>query len=255
MFTRAIVRRPARSLQSALSAHPELGPPDLDRAFRQHDVYIKALESAGLVVEVLPAMDDFPDSCFVEDVAVCARSFALIARPGAPSRQGEESAIREALSRHFRIIEGLSEPGTLEGGDVMAVGNAFHIGLSARTNAEGARQLLAALERHGQGGVIEPVPKDILHLKTGMSYLDDGIVVCLDAFKDRPSMAGLRRVPVPPDEARGANCLRINDTVLVPSGCPKVAAGVKAAGLKVVELDIGEFHKIDGGLSCLSLRF
>jgi dimethylargininase len=134
MFKKAIVRRPARSLVNGITAHQELGKPDYNLALRQHDAYIQALERCGLSVQVLPALEEFPDSCFVEDVAVCTKAFALVTRPGAQSRRDETAGIRGLLAAHYTAIEEIHAPGTLEGGDVMMVGDEFYVGLSSPSN-------------------------------------------------------------------------------------------------------------------------
>lgn len=254
MFTRAIVRKPARSLVHGITTHPEFGKPDYELALRQHDAYIKALEHCGLTVQVLPALEEFPDSCFVEDVAVCTKRFALITRPGAASRSGEISGMRDLLATHYQVIEQIQSPGTLEGGDVMMVGDQFYIGLSSRTNAEGCSQFIKALERHGLTGTGVRMPPT-LHLKTGCSYMEENVLLVDAAFATYPEFKNFRHIDIASEEAYSANCLRINDYVIVPAGYPKALADIKAQGMKTLELDMSEYRKIDGGLSCLSLRF
>lgn len=254
MFTKAIVRRPASSIVNGITAHPELGKPDFSIALRQHDAYISALERCGLSLEVLPPLEQFPDSCFVEDIAVCTRNFALVTKPGAPSRAGEIADIAGVLARHYRIVESIKAPGTIEGGDVMMVGNSFYIGLSARTNAAGARQFMYLLERHGLNGKTVEMPPT-LHLKTGLSYLEDGILLVDKAFAEHEEFSGFKHIAIEPQEAYAANCVRINDFVLVPTGYPVALRAIKEEGLSTIELDMSEYRKIDGGLSCLSLRF
>jgi dimethylargininase len=254
MFTKAIVRTPGRSLTDGITAHPELGKPDYTLALRQHEAYVKALEQCGLTVQTLPAQEEFPDSCFVEDVAVCTSRFAIITRPGADSRRGEISGVRSILSSHFKIIEEIQDPGTIEGGDVMMVGDTFYVGLSTRTNAEGVAQFIAALERNGYSGVGVKMP-DTLHLKTGCSYMEENVLLVDHAFAEHEEFKSFIRIGIDPAESYAANCLRINDFVIVPAGYPKALAAIKAVGMKTIELDMSEFKKIDGGLSCLSLRF
>ena len=254
MFTKAIVRRPARSMSNGITAHPELGKPDYALAARQHDAYIAALERCGLAVEVLPALEAYPDSCFVEDVAVCTRRFALVTLPREKSRAGETAGIAELLGKHYSAIESIQAPGTLEGGDVMMVGDTFFVGLSARTNVEGARQFIGCLERHGLAGRAVAMPPT-LPLKTGTSYLEDGWLLVDAAFANYEEFSVFKRIDILPAESYAANGLRINDFVITPSGYPKALADIEATGLPVIELDMSEFRKIDGGLSCLSLRF
>jgi dimethylargininase len=254
MFTRAIVRKPARSLVHGITTHPEFGKPDYELALRQHDAYVKALERCGLAVQVLPALEDFPDSCFVEDVAVCTKRFALITRPGAASRAGEIAGIRDLLAAHYRIIEEIKAPGTLEGGDVMMAGDHFYIGLSSRTNAEGCAQFIKALERHGCTGSGVRMPPT-LHLKTGCSYMEENVLLVDAAFAGYPEFKAFRHIDIASEETYAANCLRVNGYVIVPAGYPMALAAIKARGMQTIELDMSEYRKIDGGLSCLSLRF
>jgi len=141
MLKNALVRRPGHSLINGITSAPELGKPDYGLAITQHDAYIEALKSCGVEVTVLEADERFPDSCFVEDVAVCTKKFVVITNPGASSRKGEEKEIVEVIKKYYNDIEYIKEPGTLEGGDVMMVKDHFYIGLSKRTNREGAEQL------------------------------------------------------------------------------------------------------------------
>ncbi|MBU0927427.1 MAG: N(G),N(G)-dimethylarginine dimethylaminohydrolase [Spirochaetes bacterium] len=253
-FKHAIVRKPAKSLVDGITTHPELGKPDYELALRQHEAYVGALERCGLSVRVLPAQEEFPDSCFVEDVAVCTGRFALVTRPGADTRRGEIAGVRELLAEYYDDLEEIRAPGTIEGGDVMMVGEAFYIGLSSRTNADGAAQFIAALERRGYSGRGVKMPPT-LHLKTGCSYMEEGVLLVDRAFAAYPEFASFKRVDIAPEESYAANCLRVNDYVIVPAGYPKALAAIRAAGMRTIELDMSEYRKIDGGLSCLSLRF
>jgi dimethylargininase len=254
MFTKAIVRRPAKSMIEGITSNPQLGKPDYAKALRQHATYIEALEKCGVEVTVLPADERFPDSCFMEDVAVCTRKFAIVTNPGAASRNGETEGIAEILGRFYKDVDRIEAPGTLEGGDVMMVGDRFYVGLSARTNKEGARQFIAALEKRGFAGQSVEL-HEVLHLKTGLSYQEDGFLLISGEFLRAREFASFKKIEVEPDEAYAANCIRVNDYVLVPAGFPKTEAKIRAAGLRVILVDTSEFRKLDGGLSCLSLRF
>ena len=231
MFKKAIVRRPARSLVNGITAHPELGKPDYDLALRQHDAYVDALERCGLSVQVLPALEEFPDSCFVEDVAVCTKAFALVTRPGAQSRRDETAGVRELLAAHYTVIEEIRAPGTLEGGDVMIVGDEFFIGLSSRSNQEGVSQFIEALGRHGYTGRGVRMPPT-LHLKTGTSYMEEGVLLVDQAFASYPEFASFKKIHIAPDETYAANCLRINGYVIVPAGYPKALAEIGRAACR-----------------------
>ena len=261
MFTRAIVRRPGHSLANGITSAPELGRPLYEKALEQHDAYIAALQSCGLEVTVLPALEEFPDSCFVEDTAVVTRCGAIIDNPGAPSRNGEAAAMEPTLRQFFddEHVAHIIAPGTLEGGDVMMVDDHFYAGRSARTNPEGIAQFVAILESWGLSGSEVPL-EEVLHLKTGVNYLGtnpqgERVLLVSGEFVDRPDFADFRRIVVPPEEAYAANSLWINGTVIVPAGYPQVHAAIQEAGFPTIEVDTSEYRKVDGGLSCLSLRF
>ncbi len=253
MFTRAIVRKPCENLMEGITT-ADLGKPDYDLALKQHANYVKALEKCGLEVVVLDADNRYPDSVFVEDTAVVTGHCAIITNPGAPSRKGEEIEIREALKEFYSDIETIKAPGTLEGGDVMRVENHFFIGLSKRTNEEGARQLIQYLKKYGYTGSTIPV-REVLHLKTGVVYLGDNNILAAGEFIDCPDFEDFNVIAVDDDESYSVNCIRINRYVIVPEGFEKTKALVERAGYKTLEVGMSEFRKLDGGLTCLSLRF
>ncbi|PID65497.1 MAG: N(G),N(G)-dimethylarginine dimethylaminohydrolase [Gammaproteobacteria bacterium] len=256
-FKHTIVRRPGRSLANGITSAPELGSPVYEAAIKQHDNYIEVLKTCGVDVTVLAANEDFPDSCFVEDNTLCTPNAAIISRPGAATRQKEVQLpdLRQALDKFYDNIEEIKSPGTIEPGDIAMVGNHYLIGLSDRTNKEGASQMIALLEKYGMSGEMVEM-RDMLHFKTGMSYLENNIVLVLDTFAGNPVFERFDTVIVPSDEAYAANSIWINDTVITPAGYPKVKAKLEALGkYRVVECDTSEFRKVDGGLSCLSLRF
>lgn len=256
MFSNVIVRRPCRAMVDGITSNPQLGKPDYELALRQHDSYIAALKTCGVTVTVLPADERYPDSCFVEDPAVITRKCAIITNPGAPSRNGEKDEIIGAVRAFFSEdqIEYIQAPGTLEGGDVMMVGDHFYVGRSARTNAEGIRQFIAILEKHGLSGS-EVTLEAVLHLKTGVNYLENNNLLVSGEFTTKPEFAGFNRFEIPEAEAYAANCIWVNGTVIVPEGYPAVEAAVRSMGYRVLLVDTSEFRKLDGGLSCLSLRF
>ena len=253
MFSTAIVRTPGKSMINGLTtAH--LGVPDYERALVQHQSYIKALTECGLNVTVMPADEDFPDSTFVEDAALLTLYCAIITNPGAASRKGETLKIREAVSRFYSDIEEISEPGSVEAGDVLMVGEHYYIGLSGRTNLAGSNQLIRILENYGMTGSIIEL-EHVLHLKTGVAYLEHNNLVVSGEFVNKREFAGFDKIVVPDEEAYAANCIWVNDTVLVPAGYPITASKISDLGYSVVEIEMTEFQKLDGGLSCLSLRF
>jgi dimethylargininase len=254
MLKNAIVKRPGRSLIDGITSASELGKPDYKTAIKQHDDYIEALKSCELEVTELQADERFPDSCFIEDVAVCTKKFAMIAKPGASSRRGEEKEIIEVIKKFYNNLEYIKEPGTLEGGDVMMVGDHFYIGLSKRTNREGAEQLIEVLKRYGMSGSIVEI-SEMLHLKSGLAYLGDNILLVTGEFINNLEFKKFNKIMIDEEEIYSANCIRVNDYVLVPAGSPETKEKIKAAGFKVIVVDTSEYRKVNGGLSCLSLRF
>lgn len=256
MFQNVIVRRPCRAMVEGITSNPQLGKPDYEKALLQHDTYIEALKKCGVKVTVLPADERYPDSCFVEDPAVITRKCAIITNPGAESRNGEKDEIIGAIRAFFPEdkIAYIVSPGTLEGGDVMMVGDHFYVGRSARTNEEGIRQFIAILEKHGLTGSEVPL-SEVLHLKTGVNYLENNNMLVSGEFVDKPDFAKYNRIEIPEEEAYAANCIWVNGTVIVPLGFPAVEAAVRNAGYPVILVDTSEYRKLDGGLSCLSLRF
>ena len=256
MFKNVIVRRPAKSLINGITSAPELGKPDYELALKQHDAYIEALKECGVQVTVLEALEDYPDSCFVEDTAVLAKKCAIISNPGAETRRGESALMVDTIKKFYKDdqIEYMKSPGTMEGGDVMMVGDHFYIGLSARTNEEGCRQFKEALAKYGYTCSVVSLD-EVLHLKTGVNYIENNNMLVSGEFIEKPDFKTYNKIIVPMEEAYGANCIWVNDTVIVPKGYPTVEKGVRDAGYKVIVTDTSEYRKLDGGLSCLSLRF
>jgi len=256
VITRALVRPPSSTFASGLTA-AGLGAPDLAAALAQHTAYVEALSAAGVAVESLPPDDRFPDGTFVEDVAVMTERGAILTRPGAPSRQGEVEAIRGAIAARLPILGTVESPGCVDGGDVCETGSRVLIGLSDRTNAEGASQLASLLALAGGRAAILDVRKipGLLHLKTGMSYLGEGRALAWEALAGHDDLRGLEVLVVPPPEAYAANAIRVNDRVLVAAGFPRTLDALVDAGMRAQEIPMSEFRKMDGGLSCLSLRW
>lgn len=253
MYTKAIVRTPCPEMIHGITS-ALLGQPDYRLALEQHIRYTEALRSLGLDMLVLEADSRFPDSVFVEDVALCTRELAVITRPGAISRRGEEREMAGVLESIFGQLEYIRPPGRLEAGDVMKVGNYYYIGLSERTNLEGADQLISILNHHGMSGEKLRVG-GLLHLKSGASYLEDHVLLLGKELLDHPSFACFQKIGVPEEEAYAANSIWVNGAVLVPSGFPRTRERIENAGVRTIALQISEFRKLDGGLSCLSLRY
>jgi dimethylargininase len=251
-FTNAIVRPPSASIADGISS-VSLGKPDYQLALKQHANYVQTLKNLGLNVVELPALNDFPDSTFVEDVALCAPKCGILTNPGAASRNAEKLEMETPLRSFYETVEKITE-GTVDAGDIMMVGNHFYIGISARSDEAGANNMISILEKHGLTGSSVPL-KDMLHLKTGLSYLENNVLLVSGEFINHSTFQSFDTIVVEEDEAYGANSLWINGTVLVPAHCTKTLANIEAKGYPTIALEMTEFEKIDGGLSCLSLRF
>jgi dimethylargininase len=253
MFSKAIVRTPAKSLVNGITT-AGLGEPDYQLALDQHREYIAALESCDLVVDVMAADEDYPDAMFIEDTALLMPRCAIATNPGAASRQGEVGKVSTRLNQYYDTVERIKAPGTVEAGDIMMVGEHCYIGLSDRTNKEGADQMIEILGAHGYSGSMVPISES-LHLKSSVSYLENNNLVVIGELCDKTEFSNFNQIRIGEAERYAANCVWINDQVLVPKGFPKSVEMISAQGYPVIELDVSEFQKLDGGLSCLSLRF
>ncbi len=255
-FTRAIVRPPAETLAEGITAS-DLGPPDHGLALQQHEAYCRTLERLGVTLNRLPADPAFPDSTFVEDAAIVTSKGAMLTRPGAPSRAGEVTGLEAALGRWFSPIDRITPPGTLDGGDVCEAGSNFFIGVSQRTNPEGAAQLVTWLTQRGFGAsviYIRDFP-GMLHLKTGLSWLGGRRLLAWASIAGHQAFRGWEVVQVPEGEEYAANCVGVNGKVLVSEGFSRTAALLRDLGHDVVAVQMSEYRKMDGGLSCLSVRW
>ena len=255
-FTQAILRRPAATYAAGITTSAE-GAPDLPVAEQEHGAYARALESLGLSLTVLEADNAYPDGVFVEDTAIITARGAILTRPGAASRQGEAIEIGQRLRERFGDIAMITAPGTVDGGDICETDDGVLIGLSARTNAAGAEQLAGWLRDLGYASQIidiRPIPR-LLHLKTGISYLGDGRMAVAGDLPPMPQFSRFEVVMTTPAEAYVANCVRVNHKVLVAAGYPRFADTLAGLGYDPLPLDMSEYRKMDGGLSCLSLRF
>jgi dimethylargininase len=255
-FTRAIVRPPSSNFADGLTS-VSLGTPDFALALEQHARYCEALERCGLALTRLPDDTAHPDATFVEDVAILSPRCNVIARPGAASRSGEVAAIRAALESLVTKLGAIEPPGTVDGGDICEAGEHFFIGVSQRTNWDGAAQLAALLDNAGYSSAcidIRNVP-GILHLKSGIAALDDGRIVAIDSLAVHPALKNFEVVRVPAGNEYAANCVRVNDRLLIAAGFPQLQHALENLGFYMLVLEMSEFQKMDGGLSCLSLRF
>ncbi len=256
MFRNAIVRVPGSNFADGLTT-VALGVPDFDEVLQQHGRYCEALKQCGLTITTLEADLYHPDSTFVEDTAVLTARCAILARPGAPSREGETTAMCELLKRFFPAFLAIEAPGTLDGGDVCEAEEHVFIGLSQRTNEEGARQLAGHLAGAGYRSSVIDIRgmTNILHLKSGISYVGGNTLVAIEEMAGNRQFREYERIRVPLEESYAANCVRVNERVLVAAGYPRLTATLAERGFDPLVLEMAEFQKMDGGLSCLSLRF
>ena len=256
VFKRAIVRPPTPNFADGLTT-AGLGAPDFGRALEQHARYAETLARCGLAVVTAEPDATFPDATFVEDVAVMTPGGAVLMRPGAASRAGEVASLRPTIASCAPIAGAIEAPATVDGGDVCAAGDTFFIGLSSRTSEAGAAQLRTILERQGFAvSIVDVRPSNgLLHLKSGVAWLGGRRILAASALAADSALEGYEMVVVPEDETYVANAVAIDGRVLLADGYPKTRRAIEKLGLTVVPLDMSEFRKMDGGLSCLSLRF
>ena len=252
-FNSAIVRRPGKSVVDGLRANA--GPsPTHAAVLAEHEAYVTALQAAGVQVQVLPPLESFPDSIFVEDPALVFSEAAILLRPGAPSRMGEAQELAPTLAARFPSVLRLPQ-GHADGGDILVTHERVLIGLSARTDQDGAEQLQRLLASIGRDSHIVNTPRGTLHLKSDCSLVDEDTVLATEELAGSGILDRMRIVVVPPDERQAANALRVNETVFVNADCPQTQASVSRLGLSVRPLKVSEIARIDAGLSCMSLRW
>jgi dimethylargininase len=255
LFSNAIVRIPGTNFADGLTT-VDLGTPILNRVLVQHVRYCEALQECGLVLTTLEPDLDHPDSTFVEDTAVLTARGAVVTRPGAESRQGEVKEIRRHIHSFYASPLAIQAPGTVDGGDICETEGHFLIGISHRTNEEGARQLADHLSTLGYtSSAIDVRKMSILHLKSGVSYIGDNTMVVIEEMADHEQFREFDLIRVSVQENYAANCVRVNDLVLAAAGFPHFTSDLAGRGFVPLLLDMSEFRKMDGGLSCLSLRF
>lgn len=250
MIQHALVRPPGNSFAHAISSSG--AAIDVALAQAQHAEYCQALAAAGVQVEVLPADERYPDSCFMQDPALVIAGMAIIARPGATSRRGEEAAVAEALAGRFPLAH-IVPPGTLEGGDVLILPDRVVVGRSERTNRAGIAQLAVALSAPPGLPVLEAPVDGYLHLLSAVTHLGRGVLLAVEGFTLHPGLARCEVLRVPADEAYACNALGAGDKVILPAGYPKTAARLRMHGFEVLLVPTTEFAKADGGVTCLAL--
>lgn len=254
-FTHAITRRPAASIVQGLRA-VDTGNPDLARMQAHHAAYVAALRSTGARVIELEPLEAFPDSVFVEDTALCLPQGAIVMRPGAPSRLGEAAEMAPHLRALYTNVQQIEGAGSfIEGGDILVTGREILVGLSARTNAAGVAELRGIVEGWGHSLRVVETPPGVLHFKTDCSLLAPDTILSTRRLSASGCFAGYRVIDVPEGEEAAANAIRFNGVVIMAEGFPRTRDAVQAAGLAVVEIGNSECARLDGGMSCLSLRF
>jgi dimethylargininase len=251
--TFAIVRDVPESFRQSVSYFNTSYDIDLERAKIQHQKYCDTLTKLAINLIRLDTDDSLPDCCFTEDIIVIVDDLAIITNPGIQSRVAETKALEKTLSV-FKGVFRVSEPGTIEGGDVLKIDKTLYIGLSPRTNREGIRQVSSVLEP--MGFWIKPVEiRNTLHLKSACTYLGNGLIILAEGYFDVNIFSGFEKIIVPKGEEYCANCLFVNNRVMIPKGFPKTKALIEEKGLIVTELEMSEFRKADGAMTCLSVIF
>jgi dimethylargininase len=253
MFTRAIARKPCQNFARGLTTTVSSKTADYGLMLKQHEAYLEALSAAGLEVIVLDPQPDYPDAHFVEDTAVVTPDVAVITIPGADARQGEEESIVPVLAE-FRKIERIQAPGTVDGGDVLQAGNHFFIGISQRTNKEGAEQLGRILQTYGNTWTTVTVRAG-LHFKSSVNYVGKNTLLVTSDFAAKDQLKGYAQILLDSAESYAANTLLVNEHLLISAGYPHARRQLESLGLKMIELEVSEVRKMDGGLTCMSLRF
>lgn len=249
----AITRAISSSIDRCELSHIARTSIDVALARTQHRDYLRALESVGCRVIVLPEEPELPDSVFVEDAAIVLDEMAVLTRPGAASRRPEVISVADAL-RHHRPLETIEEPGTLDGGDVLRIGRTLYVGQSARSNPAGIAQLreLLAVRGYAVEGV---TTRHCLHLKSAVTALSDDCVLLQPDWVDRGRFADFRIIEVDPGEAHAANVLRIDDALIMPASFPRTQQRLLDAGFMVTVVDVSELQKAEGAVTCCSLLF
>ncbi len=252
MFKYAITRKPGQDFAQGISTS-NLGPPGYELLHEQHSAYVETLQSLGLGVIVLDPLVGYPDAYFVEDIAVVTPDVAIITNPGAETRKGEEETIEPILAE-YRTTFRIQAPATVDGGDVLMVGNRFFIGISERTNKEGAQQLGRILERYGNTWTVVTV-RTGLHLKSGVNYVGQNTLLMNEGYAGLDQFRAYDKIVVDKSEEYAANTLLIKNALITPKGFPKTSEKLETTDLAIIELDVSEVRKMDGGLTCMSVRF
>ncbi len=253
-FSNAICRKPSQSSVDGLRA-VDTGVPDFDVFVKHHADYVAALRATGANVSLLEPLEAYPDSVFVEDDALCLREGAVVMRPGAPSRLGEATEMAPHLETFYSEVLRIEGDGFIEGGDILTTEHEILVGLSARTDLAGVEELKQLVARWGYTVRVVDTPPDILHFKTDCSLLDEETILSTKRLDASGCFTGYRVIHTAEGEEACANAIRFNDIVIMPDGFPRTKDTLVEAGYNVREVGNTEAAKLDGGMSCLSLRF
>ncbi len=254
-FTHAISRKPSVSITKGLRA-VDTGTPDLDLFASHHADYVRALRDTGAEVLVLEALEAYPDAVFVEDTALCLQEGAIVMRPGAPTRLGEAAEMAPHLRALYSDVREISGPEAfIEGGDILTTETEILVGRSARTNAAGIEELRQLVADWGYTVREVITPEGVLHFKTDCSLLDGETVLATERLAASGCFENYRVILTAEGEEAAANTIRFNDLVLMPAGFPQTRDRLIEAGFNLREIGNSEAAKLDGGMSCLSLRF
>ncbi len=252
MFKYAITRKPGQDFAHGI-ATSNLGTPSYELLLEQHSAYLETLRALRLDVIVLDPLPGYPDAYFVEDVAIVTPDVAIITNPGASSRRGEAETIESTLANYLETFH-IKAPGTVDGGDVLMAGTHFFIGISGRTNRKGAEQLARILEAYGKALTVVPVCSG-LHLKSSVNYVGQNTLLMTELYGNLDQFREYDKIVVDKSEEYAANTLLINGSLITPRGFPKTRKKLLALDLNIIELDVSEVRKMDGGLTCMSVRF
>ncbi|MCH7548815.1 MAG: hypothetical protein IH969_04640 [Candidatus Krumholzibacteriota bacterium] len=252
-YEHAIVRPPGEAYAQCIRPPGARDEIDVALAAAQHSAYVRALESQGIRIHSLAPDAHYPDGCFVEDAVIVAEDLAIICAMGAPARRGEETSVGDALKQHVEIAR-ITPPAEIDGGDVVRIGNRLFVGVSQRTNRHALDQLRDIVEPRG-GEVVAVEMNGVLHLKSACTYAGNDTVVISPEHVDKETFAGCRRIEVPLRESYAANCLAVNGMVVVSVGYPRTRDLLDKSGFKTMELEMSEFRKGWGSLTCLSVLF
>ncbi len=254
IFSNAITLKPAKSSVDGLRAI-DSGNPDFETFLAHHTDYVAALKSTGAAVSELDALEKFPDSVFVEDTALCLPEGAIIMRPGAPARLGEAACMKPHLETFYNEVKTINGPGFIEGGDILTTEREILVGTSKRTTPEGIAELRALTSDWGYKVREVETPPGILHFKTDCSLLDEETILSTKRLAASGCFEGYKVIHTAEGEEACANAVRFNNLVIMPAGFPQTREVVEQAGYSVQSIGNCEAAKLDGGMSCLSLRF